>query len=449
MEASAAIARRPPLQEASLKPVLHEHLLSGFAEALQVGLPPAVTLLFFFVIMTTTSTESTHLFYMKRKSLSYPWQSTCHVTLLKDARAFMPAMLDSLYKAKHYVILEMYLVESGQLFDQWVEALCHCAKRGVACYLLFDGYGSLMLAQNQRQRLQTANIQLCFYNPLSTHNPFLGLYRLLWRRLSRDLYRNHRKLLIIDGHTAFTGGSGICDQFVDPQYGPWRETMVQFSGPVIEDWLSIFMQAWPKPLPIPKLPPSATGQMQCRLSHSSHQRNNDLKRSMLTLCGDAQQRIWLSTAYFVPSWKLRRRLVAAARRGVDVRLLLPGSHTDHPWVRHAGRRFYTHLLHHGVKIYEYQPRFLHAKVLLCDHTASIGSCNFDRWGMRWNLDANLEIKDTKFISELIRLFEQDFAESQTLNYHHWSQRSWRLRMLERFWGKIDLLLAQISNWLKR
>jgi len=385
------------------------------------------------------------------KNLTTPPRcSQCGATLLADAERYMPAMLTSIAEAKHYLLLEMYLVKPGALFDQWVVALQAAAERGVGCYLLFDDYGSLELESQQYDALVHRNIQFQRYNPLSTRNPFKALYRLFWRQLPQDLYRTHRKLLLVDGVIAFTGGTGICDEFTDIRFGPWRETMVSFRGPVLVDWQAMFFDSWPQPLTLPS-PPNvgADQEIHCRLVTANTKRDNNLQQALLVMCNQAKQRIWLSTAYFTPSRKLRLSLLAAVKRGVDVRLLLPGPHIDHPSVRHAGRRFYTRLLRRGINIYEYQPRFLHSKALLCDDITLIGSSNFDRWGLRWNLEANLEISDPIFALQVEKMFQEDFAESEHYDYHQWCQRSWLLRLQERFWGRVELLLTRWSDRMNR
>jgi len=130
-------------------------------------------------------------------------------------------------------------------------------------------------------------------------------------------------------------------------------------------------------------------------------------------------------------------LRAAAKRGVDVRLLLPGPHTDHPAVRHAGRRFYRRLLHAGVRIYEYQPRFQHAKLALIDDWVTVGSSNLDRWNLRWNLEASQEIDAPDLAAATTELFVTDFGASQEYHAHTWGRRSWWSRVAEHFWGAVD------------
>ena len=142
---------------------------------------------------------------------------------------------------------------------------------------------------------------------------------------------------------------------------------------------------------------------------------------------------------------MRRRLRHAARRGVDVRLLLSGPLTDHPSISNAGRRYYERLLHNGVRIFEYQPRVLHAKALLCDEWASIGSSNFDRWTLRWNLEANQEIQDADF-SQQVRQFLQDgFSDAIEITLENWQRRPWHRRWQERFLAWLALLINRIQH----
>ncbi|RMD77934.1 MAG: phosphatidylserine/phosphatidylglycerophosphate/cardiolipin synthase family protein, partial [Gammaproteobacteria bacterium] len=170
-----------------------------------------------------------------------------------------------------------------------------------------------------------------------------------------------------------------------------------------------------------------------------------LRRSVQRRIRGARERVWLATAYFVPTWRLRRALGRAAARGLDVRLLLPGPITDHPAVRHAGRRYYHGLLRRGVRIFEYQPRFLHAKALLCDGWASVGSANLDRWTIRWNLEANQEVEDPAFAAELEAAFLRDFAESAECRAADWPRRPWPARLLEAFWGWVAAWVLRLGG----
>ncbi|MEK7321471.1 MAG: phospholipase D-like domain-containing protein [Pseudomonadota bacterium] len=368
---------------------------------------------------------------------TFPWRDGNRFELLIDGGAFFPAMLDAVAAARSFVLLEMYLVESGQVADQFITAFCDAAARGVAVYLLLDDFGTRGLTRSDRERLSAGRVEVAYFN------------RLHYGRLRRNFFRDHRKLLVIDGGRAFVGGMGLTDEFapVRPAQPPWRETVVAIAGPVVADWHHLFTHTWRRYArsavnPPPTAPSAVAGARLGRVCYTRGIAYPEIQRSALNRIRRAVQRVWIATAYFVPSSKLRRALIRAARRGVEVRLLLPGPHSDHPAVRHAGRRFYYRLLHHGVRIFEYQPRFTHSKVLLCDDWVSIGSSNIDRWTMRWNLEANQEIADADFAADVHAMLNSDFAESKEYLLPHWKNRPWYRRLLERFWGGVDV-------WLER
>lgn len=366
----------------------------------------------------------------------YPWHHHNKIDILVDGVLYFPAMLQAISNARSYVLLEMYLFESGQVATHFIDAFTHAARRGVQVYLLLDDFGARKLQAIDRQQLIQSGAQLAFYNPLR------------YGELRRNLFRDHRKLLIIDGHQVFTGGTGIADEFDATKQRPaWHDVMLRVQGGVVADWQALFLSGWNRlastPLQFPATESGLAhdGDLCARLTINAPSRM-ELKRSLLRQFNLAEQRLWIATAYFIPSWKIRRRLRKAVMRGVDVRLLLPGKHTDHPSVRHAGRRYYTKLLRDGVRIYEYQPRFLHAKILLCDTWVSIGSSNIDRWNMRWNLEANQEVEDAEFARQITELFEHDFEQSKEINYESWQQRPWHRHLRERFWG-------WVAQWLER
>ena len=364
----------------------------------------------------------------------FPWRTGNRFTLLCDGDRFFPRMLEAIASARRYILLEMYLFESGCVADRFIEALDRATRRGVSVCLLLDGFGAHGLRPRDRDRLAAAGVEIRDYNPL-----FSGPLR-------RNLYRDHRKLLLVDGTVAFTGGVGLTDDF-DPSVRHtrhWHETVIEIRGPCVRDWQALFADTWrrwgdsPLALPMPDAAPEPAG-LPGRVVIAEPGRP-ELKRSFLKRIRAAERRVWMATAYFVPSWKVRRALRHAARQGRDVRLLLPGPLTDHPAVRHAGRRFYARLLRHGVRIFEYQPSFLHAKLVLCDDWISLGSCNLDRWNLRWNLDANQEIGGAPFAAGVQAMFERDFANSEEIHYATWRRRSWRSRLLEWFWGRVDIWL---------
>jgi phosphatidylserine/phosphatidylglycerophosphate/cardiolipin synthase-like enzyme len=323
--------------------------------------------------------------------------------------------------------------------DRFIAAFLAAAGRGVAVKLLLDDFGAYRLNAADRARLVAGGVEVLFYN------------RLRYGKFLHNMFRDHRKLLIVDGVVGFVGGAGIADAF-DPPAQPahgWRETMVRIEGPVLVDWQALFADVWNHyaatrlaPLTVPAaLPAGQAG----RVTATSGLPVQEIKRSLIRRIRGARKRVWISTAYFIPARKLVRALRFAAHRGIDVRLLVPGPHTDHPAVRHAGRRFFAPLLRSGVRIFEYQPRFLHSKVMLADHWVSIGSSNLDRWNLYWNLEANQEIQDAALAARAEAMLRRDFAHSTECGLEALRQRSWHVRVREWLWGSVDLWLARLGR----
>lgn len=388
------------------------------------------------------------------RRFKFPWRSGNHFTTLVDSVTFFPRMLYAIETAEHYILLEMYLVSSGQVADRFIAAIRTAAARGVQVYLLFDDFGAQDLSPADRKQLQHTNIATEYYNPLHSHSILANLYRIYWQHTTHGLYRNHRKLLLVDGKLAFAGGAGITDAVDSPGAAQlqWRETMIEIRGPVLGDWQRLFTESWNastrQPLTLPPVPApadtAATGQ-RGRVTVNEARRRMGIQRSLLKRIKRAEHRIWFATAYFIPSWTLRRRLKHAAKRGVDVRLLLPGPVTDHPGARYASRRYYERLLNNGLRIYEYTPRFFHAKTVLCDDWVSIGSCNFDRWNLQWNLEANQEIDDSAMAGDVADLFRADFSNSVEHLPEEWARRGRYQRTLEWLWQRVERLSLKIRH----
>jgi phosphatidylserine/phosphatidylglycerophosphate/cardiolipin synthase-like enzyme len=388
---------------------------------------------------------------IKRQHASafFPWRCNNDFELLIDGEQFYSEILQSMALAQRYILIEMYLVESGEITDKFISVLCAKAQQGIVIKLLFDDYGANKLINYDRQRLKAAGVTLVFYNPI---------------RLARwkcNLHRTHRKIIVIDGVIAFTGGAGIADHFIGKQ--AWRETMIKITGEVVADWQQLFLNNFQSssltkqsPLPISSASlihskqnkPNKNQRSLARVICSKGGTRIALKHSLLKHIMCSQQTVWLATAYFIPSWKIRRALRHAVQQGKDVRLLLPGIITDHPSVVYAGRRYYAALLRHGVRIYEYQGRFMHTKVVLIDDWVSMGSSNMDRWNLLWNLEANQEIKEVAFAQHIKAMLQNDFRHSNEIIFAQWIQRSRFARLREGLWGKIDVWLSSWKNNLK-
>ncbi|WP_137819959.1 phosphatidylserine/phosphatidylglycerophosphate/cardiolipin synthase family protein [Pseudomonas sp. 2FG] len=377
----------------------------------------------------------------------FPWRSANRFDLLIDGPAFFSRMFEVIARAERQVELELYLLEAGACVEALVQVLCAAAERGVQVRCLFDDYGSLGLLARERGRLLKAGVQLRFYNPISL------------RRGLRNLYRDHRKLLLVDGQRAFVGGTGVTDEFWTPgqDSSAWHEVMVEMAGPLVADWQRLFDRQWqacltrfawksPQEAGLARLPPCPpVGAGLGRVAYANARQHRDIVQSLVRALQGARQRVWLATPYFLPTWKVRRALRKAAARGVEVHLLLTGRRTDHPPVRFAGQRYYPRLLKAGVRIFEYQPGFLHLKMVLIDDWVSLGSCNFDHWGLRFNLEANLEALDPALAKAVAASFVTDFARSREITLELWKARPWWRRVQQRVWGWLDRLVVNLLD----
>jgi phosphatidylserine/phosphatidylglycerophosphate/cardiolipin synthase-like enzyme len=370
-----------------------------------------------------------------RPASPFPWRDGNRFRLLNDGAEFYSRMLEAIGVASDHVLLEMYLVESGAVCDRFIAAMLGAVARGVRVAALFDAFGALGLNAEDRRRLTEGGVELRFYNVLG------------WRKRLGNLLRNHRKLLLVDGAVAFVGGAGLTDDFVgERRADAWRDLMVEIHGPVVADWQRLFASTWrraggaPAPItePLPGLPDGVRG----RVATSAGWHYSGLSRSVVEHIHGAQRRAWVTSAYFVPSRRFRKALRKAARRGVDVRLLVPGPKTDHPVVRYAARRFFGKMLYNDVRIFEFQPRVLHAKMVVCDDWVSIGSSNLDRYSFKWNLEANQEIDDPVFASLAAAVFERDCAQSEELHVRAWPRRGRIDRMWESIAGALDRTLER-------
>jgi phosphatidylserine/phosphatidylglycerophosphate/cardiolipin synthase-like enzyme len=374
---------------------------------------------------------------MDRTYTHFPWRGNNRFECLRDGVEFYPAMLRAIRGARSFVAMEMYLVQPGRVLSRFLDALLDAARRRVQVYLLFDDFGVRGLSPRERRLLEESGIHVCYFNPLKIFK-----FRL-------NLIRDHRKVLLIDDRIAFVGGAGIADSFDGDAEPPWRDNMLRIEGDCARDWQRLFAGNWKlwSRLPV-ALPPAGDAPppagLRGRVVGGQYVSARELRRAIVNHVRRAQRRVWISSAYFLPPLKLNTALRRAARRGVDVRLLVPGEHTDHPAVRSASQRFYLRMLHAGVRIFEYQPRFMHAKTVLCDDLVSMGSCNLDRWSLRWNLEANQEIQDAGIAAQFYDMFQADVEDSIEITLPAWLARSYSSRIRERLWGWLEGWLVQRS-----
>lgn len=376
---------------------------------------------------------------LQRRQRKRAWRNGNRFTLLADGEHFFPEMLAAIESAQDYIALEMYLAESGSLATRFIDALCAARARGASVLVLLDDFGTFYLHERDRRRLTEAGAHVARFNPLAL------------RKLAGNLVRDHRKLLLIDDRLAYVGGVGLTAPFDPDAYRNsnerhWRDTMLRIEGRCVGQWWSLFRINWQRwtdvPCPQPKAPPVGS----CRGRVIAGRRGaRVLTQAAVRDIRAARRRVYLATPYFLPTRHLRVALARAAERGVDVRLLLPGPKTDLASTRAAGQRGYGAMLRHGVRIFEYQPTFLHSKMMLTDDRAMVGSCNFDRWSERWNLEANQAVDDAAFADELAALFAVEFADSREISWQQWQQRPWWARHRERFWSLIELWALRLTR----
>lgn len=371
----------------------------------------------------------------------YGWRSGNSFELLMDGNRFFPRILAAMQQAHTSIDIEMYLVESGHTTNQVIEILLRAVERGVHVRCRFDSIGSADFNEADRQQLLEGGVELRFYNPLQ------------WLGGRANLRRDHRKLIIVDQTYVYIGGAGFTNNFCMPDDKGdclWHEQMLEVQGPVVQDWLSLFEYQWnidqrreigklPR-LKRVKIPPHPEhGDGWARVSLTDGRTHREMVQALLASIARAKRKVWLATPYFAPTWRIRRALRRAARRGVDVRLLLCGEVTDHPAVRYAGQRYYRRLLASGVRIFEYQPRFTHLKSVVVDDWISLGSSNFDHWTLHWNLEANQNAIDSELKQAVTDSFATDFEQSTEWTLERWRALPLLHRMRIRLWGSVNRL----------
>ncbi|MGB0468611.1 MAG: phospholipase D-like domain-containing protein [Pontibacterium sp.] len=367
----------------------------------------------------------------------FHWRDGNRIDLMVDGENFFPVMLREMDRARHCILLEFYIVSSGRLFNRFMAAMLAAVNRGVRVQLIIDGFGALNFSSTDRNRLESAGVQVVVYNPLKL---------LKW---TRNFARDHRKLLIIDKQIAFIGGAGLSDEYwlSDSPGGAWHDLMGCLQGPVVADLQVTYKQLWSQCQGLNYLSEETfcapVGEASVRVTTVQGISQQDIKARVLQQINQAEDTIWLVTAYFLPSFSMRTALRRAARRGVDVRLIIAGPYTDVPWVYHASKRYYRALLKAGVRLYEYQPRFLHAKAALIDSWTTLGSSNLDHWNMRWNLEANIEVRDRVFTAHLAQVLRDDMAQSEEVTLAVWAQRAWHKKIIEYIWAWLARLALKI------
>jgi cardiolipin synthase A/B len=363
------------------------------------------------------------------KDFLYTIQSTCQaslhhgnrVTLLTDGPAFYPAMLEAIRGAKRSINMECYIFQTGKIGDQFIDALSERARNGVNVTVTVDAIGSFSLWGRQVSRLRGAGVRLVSYQALR------------WHSLHRINNRTHRELVVVDGSIAFVGGAGIADWWAYPSGGrsrPWRDTMARIEGPVVaavqgvaaENWLECCGEILTGRDYFPEL--KAVGETTAFVVKSSPADRATASRVTFQLLTEgADHAVRISTPYFLPDRAFRRAFVAMAERGVKISVIVPGRHTDQRWVRLASRRMWGDLLKAGVRLFEYQPAMMHAKMLVVDELWSVlGTTNIDNRSFEHNDEVNVAMRDPAVAARLLQDYERDIADSVEVTLERWQRR---------------------------
>ena len=346
-----------------------------------------------------------------------------HVALLVDGAQAFPAMLRAIASARHAILIETYILRDDGTGWRFARALAERARSGVAVHLLYDAWGSAV-SEDFLDFLRSAGVRTLAYRPLRLGGR-LGEF------VARHRRRNHRKVLVVDGRVAFTGGLNLADDYAAPEDGGrgWRDTHVRLEGPVAKELVHPFVRIWQRAggegpevgrwgsivrRPDPRV--RVIGSL-------GRKGRREIRGEYLRAIEESKRRVWITSAYFLPPVRILRALLDAARRGVDVKLIVGGPTTDVKPVLLASRTLYGPLLKAGVEIHEFQGRVLHAKTAVVDgRWATVGSTNLDHLSLLVNLEVNAVFDDARVATALEDLFLEDLRATHLVTPAEWKRR---------------------------
>ncbi|MCC5908075.1 MAG: hypothetical protein JJU13_17805 [Balneolaceae bacterium] len=351
------------------------------------------------------------------------WIGGNSIEILDDAETIFNTMLEEIRNAEYSITKETYNFWGEQAGTPFAEELAKAAERGVNVHFLMDYVGSRKATREQIRMMEEAGVEVIRWRQPS------------WYHLSRFNHRTHRKLFVVDGKTAFTGGVNIGDNWRIPvEEGGFRDYHYKITGPAVNELQRAFSENWvaatgrllTNSAYYPELEASGDKRMQVTTSHP-REGQKMIRKMYIYAIAAARESIRINTAYFFPDHDFLDILADASSRGVRVQMIIPGPNIDQAYFRFASKNRWGKLLEAGVEIYEYQPAMYHSKLLIVDDAfVSIGSANFDNRSFRINDETNLNILDREFASERIRHFEKDLKQSRLYTLEDFQNRSaWR------------------------
>ncbi|MFI8856332.1 phosphatidylserine/phosphatidylglycerophosphate/cardiolipin synthase family protein [Streptomyces prasinus] len=340
---------------------------------------------------------------------------------LRNGDEIFPAMLESVRSAEHTVDMMTFVYWRGDIAREFARALAERARAGVRVRLLLDGFGSRTIEKDLLGDMREAGVRVAWFRQPVALSPL------------KQNHRCHRKALLVDERVAFTGGVGIAEEWCGDARDEheWRDTHVEVRGPAVDGIAAAFAQNWAECCGelfderdrFVEHRPEGDAVVQVVRGSASFGWQ-DMQTLIQVMIQSAEERFRLTTAYFSPDAYFVELLCEASRRGVEVEILLPGPHTDQRVCQLAGQNFYEDLLACGVKIYQYQPTMMHAKIITVDATAAlIGSTNFNRRSLEHDEEIMLAVLDEEFTATLDAHFDEDVAVSERIREGRWGRRS--------------------------
>lgn len=378
---------------------------------------------------------------LEEQATGVPLIAGNNVQLLFDGPATLRAMIEAVRAAKSTINLETYIFDQDPIGLQFAELLMEKRRQGVVVNVMYDSVGTIGTPQAFFDNMRAAGVNMLAFNPI---NPAKAKGN--WSINNRD----HRKILVVDGSVGFTGGINISADYansslfrsgrksdkVDKDKVGWRDTHIRIDGPAVATLQYAFVNNWVRQeagelLPadyFPRLAPA--GDKFLRVLATEPGSHSEIYKSLMVAINEAKKSVHVTSAYFVPDQQIVDALIAAAKRGVDVKLVLPGV-SDHGLVMQAGRAFYEQLLAGGVKIYQLQVAVLHAKTVVVDGAwSTIGSANIDRRSFIHNYELNVVVIDPAFGRDMEAAFNEDLRSSKEITLEQWRDRPWSDRIKE-------------------
>ncbi len=397
-----------------------EAALSGLTDSIMDAMNPFIV---------HDESESGKLMQMLSHIVRMPVCRGNSCQLLIDAERAFPRIYDAIEKAEQYILIEFFTIKNDTVGQVFRDMLIKRAKDGIRVYVLYDEIGSRKLPPGYVRTLRKAGVFI---------EPFNGKRRFLSNFLRLN-FRNHRKLVVVDGHTAFVGGMNVGREYWgEGEMGYWRDTFVQLQGPSVQQVQISFMEDWNW-----ATEDSGTAVPQLNWRVTPHQEDETLlilpsgpadlipawKNTVIALANKAEHRLWIATPYFVPDEGVIAALQAAAMRGVDVRIMRP-HRADHLLVHLSSFTFLRDLDTYGVQLWAYKKGFLHQKIILMDDDiATIGTANLDNRSLALNFELTAVIRSEESCSEVKVMLEEDFKEAVRESLDDYNKKSLAFKVL--------------------